>query len=188
MGRQVRGKAGHEMHHGFNSLRPSDAYICVSNVIIICSDNVVWTVPSHYMNLCWNIANGTLRNKFQLNFNWSLNNFPENALKNVVCEMPSVFVVTTDFEKCLNLNVVLKSAWYFNLLENDFLWAWKLRVPEFCLCVFYAFCASNLKQIMGFCNFVIKSLVTIDLAIHVFHSALWVIDCTTAKCLNTIEI
>ena len=60
-------------------------------------------------------------------------------------KMPSLYwiraLVPTDLEKCLNLPVVLKSDWFFNLhleidncpwqmLENDFLWAWKIMAPK----------------------------------------------------------
>ena len=46
-------------------------HICVSNLIIIGSDNglVAWMAPRHYLNQCWNIVNWTLGNKFQLNLN-----------------------------------------------------------------------------------------------------------------------
>ena len=31
---------------------------------------VAWSVPSHYLNQCWNIVHWTLRNKLQWNFIW----------------------------------------------------------------------------------------------------------------------
>ena len=53
---------------------------------------VTWTVPSHYLNQCWNSANWTLRNKLRWNFNQNSNIFiQENWLENVVCEMESIF-------------------------------------------------------------------------------------------------
>ena len=49
------------------------------------------SVPSHYLNQCWNIVNWNFRNKLQWNFNRNSNIFiQENALENVVCEMASI--------------------------------------------------------------------------------------------------
>ena len=42
--------------------------ICVSKITIISSD---WSVPSHYLNQCWNIVNWTFRNKLGWNLNWN---------------------------------------------------------------------------------------------------------------------
>ena len=44
---------------------------------------VTWSVPSHYLNQCWNIANWTLRNKLQWNFDKNSYIFiQENAFEN----------------------------------------------------------------------------------------------------------
>ena len=62
-------------------------HVCVSRLTITGSENG-WTAPSHYLNQCWIIANWTLRNKFQWNFNRNSNIFiHENAIESVVCEM-----------------------------------------------------------------------------------------------------
>ena len=77
-------------------------------------------------------------------------------------------MVPTDLEKCLNLNAVLKSAWFFDLpwkweifLEKCLeitLWSWKIKSIRnlICWCGFF-FCTFDLKKVMGFSNFVIKS-------------------------------
>ena len=45
-----------------------ETHICVSKLASIVSDWLVtWPAPSHYLNQCWNIVNGTLRNKLQWN-------------------------------------------------------------------------------------------------------------------------
>ena len=52
-----------------------------------------WSVPSHYLNQYWNIANWTLRNKPQWNVNRHHNSFiPQNAFESALCEMVSIFV------------------------------------------------------------------------------------------------
>ena len=55
-----------------NSLRPSDAYLCVNK-------------PTHYLSQCWNIVNWTLRKKFlwYVNRN-SYTTYKENAFENDV--------------------------------------------------------------------------------------------------------
>ena len=48
-------------------------------------------MPSHYLNQCWNIVDGTLRNKLQWNCNWNSNSsIPENAFESVVCKMVAI--------------------------------------------------------------------------------------------------
>ena len=42
----------------------SVTYPCTSNLTIIGSDNR-WSAPSHYLNQCWIIVNGTHRNRFR---------------------------------------------------------------------------------------------------------------------------
>ena len=46
---------------------------------------VAWSAPSHYLNQCWNIVNGTLGNKLQ----WKLDR-NKNAIEKVVCEMSAI--------------------------------------------------------------------------------------------------
>ena len=51
-----------------------------------------WSAPSHYLNQCWNTVNSNLRYKLQ--WNPRRNSFIfilENAFKNVVCEMASIW-------------------------------------------------------------------------------------------------
>ena len=48
-----------------SSLRPSDANLS-KKIIIIGSDNAL-SMPSHYLNQCWNIVNSILRNKIRWN-------------------------------------------------------------------------------------------------------------------------
>ena len=42
-------------------------HICVRKLIIICSENVVWSATSHHLNQWWNIINWILGNKLQWN-------------------------------------------------------------------------------------------------------------------------
>ena len=66
-------------------------HICVGNLIIIDSGVPPWSVPSHYLNQSWNIANWTHGNQLQWDFNRHLNNhLGENAFENVVCEMTAI--------------------------------------------------------------------------------------------------
>ena len=52
---------------------------------------VTYSAPSHYLNQCWVIANWTLSNKLQWNFNHNSKLFiHENASKNIVCEMVAI--------------------------------------------------------------------------------------------------
>ena len=77
-----------ETQSTINSLRPSDAYICVGKPTIIGSDNGLSPERRHYLNQCWNIVNWALGNKLQWNFNRNSNIFiEENTVENVVCEI-----------------------------------------------------------------------------------------------------
>ena len=85
-----------------------------------------------------------------------------------VSSIRRVNMVPTDLQKCWNLTAVLKSAWFCNLpwklamLQNDFLWAWKIMAPEtFFLCILQI----DFNWLKRFDNFVIKSVSVI----HVFH-------------------
>ena len=50
-----------------------------------------YSVTSHYLNQCWVIANWTLGDKLQWNFNPNTKCFiPENASGNIVCEMVTI--------------------------------------------------------------------------------------------------
>ena len=52
---------------------------------------VAWSVPSHYLNQCWNIVNWTLRSKLQWNSNQNTNFFlHEIAFENVAWEMAAI--------------------------------------------------------------------------------------------------
>ena len=75
-----------------NSLRPSDAYLRQWNYHHWFRWWLVaWSVPSHYLNQCWNIVNWTLGIKFQWNLNQNQYIFiQENAFENVVCEMAPI--------------------------------------------------------------------------------------------------
>ena len=68
-------------------------HICISKVghnwfrqwLVACS------VPSHYLNQCWNIINLTLKIKIQLNVKWnSYIIIQENAFENVICKMAAI--------------------------------------------------------------------------------------------------
>ena len=48
---------------------------------------------------------------------------PTNAMKK--CEKKKFYMVPTDLEKCLKLNAVLKSAWFFNLP-----WKWEIFIEK----------------------------------------------------------
>ena len=77
----------------FNSLRLTDAYICISKLTIIVSDNglshtrcqaIIWTNAVIFVN--W-----TPRNKPQGSFNCNSHIFiQENVFQNVFCEMASI--------------------------------------------------------------------------------------------------
>ena len=95
-------------------------HICVGKLTIIGSDNglslercqaVAWTVPSHYLNQCWNIVNWTLGNKPQWNFNQNSNILiEENTFENVVCEM--LFISSQS--QCVNKRDTRSTTcWYF---------------------------------------------------------------------------
>ena len=83
----------------FNSLMPSDAYMCQkTNHHWFRQWLVAWPAPSHYLNQCWNIVNWTLINKLQWNLNWNSNiSTQENEFENVVWKMTAI---------CLGLNVL----------------------------------------------------------------------------------
>ena len=77
-------------------------HMCVGNLTSLVQIWLVaWSAPSHYLNQCWNIVIGTLRNKLQ----WTLNRkynilITENAFECVVCDRRPF---------CLSLNVL---SWY----------------------------------------------------------------------------
>ena len=55
------------------------------------SDNDNNSAPSHYLNQCWVIANWTLRNKIQRNFNQNTKQFIHgNASENIVCKIATI--------------------------------------------------------------------------------------------------
>ena len=52
---------------------------------------IAWSVPSHYLNECWNIVKWALRNKLHSNCYWNSNVFiQENAFENVIWEMSAI--------------------------------------------------------------------------------------------------
>ena len=64
---------------------------------------MAWTVPSHFLNQCWNIVNWTLGNKLQWNFNRNSSIFiQEKAVENVVCKMVSIL----SWLQCVNINIM----------------------------------------------------------------------------------
>ena len=71
-------------YQGFNSLRPSDAYMRRWQ-------SHHWPAPSHYLNQWWDIVNWTFRNKLQGNSNRNYNNFiQENVFEYVVCKIAAI--------------------------------------------------------------------------------------------------
>ena len=92
-------------------------HICVSKLTIIDSDNGL-SLPSHYLNQCWNIVNWILRNKLQWNFIWKSDIFiQENALENVVCEMASIL----SQPQCLKTSLKKEPSRY-QLIPTSLLW------------------------------------------------------------------
>ena len=83
---------GRAMWYFFNSSSPSAAYVhwwtgsaLVQVMVVTCS------VPSHYLNQCCFIVNGTLGNNFSWKLNWNSNTFiQENATETVVHEMAAI--------------------------------------------------------------------------------------------------
>ena len=75
--------------------------------------------PSHYVNQCWNMVNGTLRNKLQWNINRNSCIFiQENSLENVVCEMVSIL----SRPQCVNaysLIAIGVTVWLSQFQENN---------------------------------------------------------------------
>ena len=76
----------------FNSLNLSDAYMRRESYHHWFRYWLVaWSVPSHYLNQCWNIVNWTLSNKFQWNCYRNSNIFSqENAFENVLWKMAAI--------------------------------------------------------------------------------------------------
>ena len=82
-----------QMKKVINSLSPSDPYICISKTCQHCFRYwlLACSVPSHYLNQCWDIVNCTLGNKFQWNFNKNTTIFiEENNFENVVWKMVAI--------------------------------------------------------------------------------------------------
>ena len=63
------------------------SWVSIDNCILQLSRDVIslsWSVPSHFLNHCWNIVNWTLANKIQRNLNRNLHIFTqENVIQNV---------------------------------------------------------------------------------------------------------
>ena len=84
-------------------------HICINNLAIIGLDNGLFTlsVPSHYLNQCWNIVNWTLRNQHQRNFHLNSNIFiHQNASESGVCEMAAIL----SWPQCVNIWVWSKTS------------------------------------------------------------------------------
>ena len=61
---------------------------------------MTWSAPSHYLNQCWHIVNGTLR-KFQWNLNQNSHIiFQENAFENIVWIMAAILSRPQCVENC----------------------------------------------------------------------------------------
>ena len=61
-----------------------------------------YSAPSHYLNQCWVIVNGNLKNKFKWNLNQNTRHFiHENALKFVVYEMAKWRPFCQKHDKCM---------------------------------------------------------------------------------------
>ena len=72
--------------------------------------SVACSVPSHYLNQCWNIVNSNLRNKFQWNLKWSSYIFfQELALENVFCEMGEILPQP----QCVNSMWPCDTIWWY---------------------------------------------------------------------------
>ena len=64
-------------------------------------------MPSHNLNQCWNIVNGTIGNIFQQNLKQNLCIFiQENAFENVICKMGAIL------SQPKLLNVLIKVSFY----------------------------------------------------------------------------
>ena len=78
-----------------NSLRLSDAYRRQeTNHYWFRQWLIAWSVPSHYLNQCWNIVNWTLRNKPQWNLNKNSYIFIQDiAFENVVWKIAAILLL-----------------------------------------------------------------------------------------------
>ena len=89
------------------------------------SDNDNNSAPSHYLNQCWVIANWTLRNKIQRNFNQNTKQFIHgNASENIVCKIATILSGGDELVKefcqmsfgqwpCSFCESCAASGWYF---------------------------------------------------------------------------
>ena len=70
---------------------------------------VACSVPSHYLNQCWNIVNWTLGNKLQWNLNRISNIFiQENEFENVVWKMAAIL----SRPQCVKLTSQYHTSWW----------------------------------------------------------------------------
>ena len=66
---------------------------------------MVWSVPSHYLNQCWNVVDLTLRNKLQWNINQNSYIFiQEIAFENVVWKIAAIL----SRPQCVNIELCLQ--------------------------------------------------------------------------------
>ena len=88
-----------EMSYFTNNIKDNCTLINWGRVMHICASWLTWSVPSHYLNQCWNIVNCNLRNKHQWNLNRNSYIFiQENAFENVVWKMTAIL----SRPQCLN--------------------------------------------------------------------------------------
>ena len=88
-------------------------HICISKITIIGSDN---------LNQCWNMVNGTLRNKLQWNINRNSYIFiQENAFENVICEM----MVILSRPQCVNTNPQVHE---YKEVDHQQTWCWPISL------------------------------------------------------------
>ena len=95
------------LYTSINSLRPSDAYGCVSKLTIIGSDNGL--SPRRHQAIIW-INAGILKldpwEQISVKFQSQLKHFHlENALENVVCEMASILSRPQCVNTCIHVYV-----------------------------------------------------------------------------------
>ena len=113
-----------------NSLRPSDAYICISKRRHHWSRYwlVAWSAPSHYLNQCWYIVNSNLGNTLQhvqWNFNRNYNIFiQEDAFESVVCEMAAILPQPQCINPAYLIPWLLMTCGPFNLHSLTLIPAW----------------------------------------------------------------
>ena len=78
---------------------------------------VACLAPSHYLNQCWVIVNGTLRNKLQWNFNQSSWIFiHRNAFEDIICKIAAILSQPKYVKDVLQICLILSKAAAVSLL------------------------------------------------------------------------